>query len=409
MATKDGLKKHEKPCLYYHEHPEWKIGKTKRKDRQWVIRQTFDGETKVSTLGWAGKDGISEGDALNKIAEYKANYKWNKENPGEPQRAVCKHDEDMIVFAEAERLKSASERERIENLTINQMWDEFYLSFSQQHKKPDTVVSETSLFNTWIKRDLGNKRFLELTQLDYSRLAKKILSNGRSPRTVHYAVSVLLQMWNLAFDLELVAVQPPRRKKLKLPDIDNERTRAFTVKEAKMFLDALLEKSRKWHDISLLSLLTGMRASEVFKLKKTDIDLEKNLLYLRSPKKDRSQYLQISDVAKNHLIEMLGESSSDQDLLVVNKKREQIKEVSDSVERVINNLKLNEGVEDKDKLTFHSLRHTTATWLLEQGEDIFRVSKFLRHSTVKVTERRYAHLSNDTMKRTADKISKVLA
>jgi hypothetical protein len=46
--------------------------------------------------------------------------------------------------------------------------------------------------------------------------------------------------------------------------------------------------------------------------------------------------------------------------------------------------------------------------MLEQGEDIYRVSKMLRHTTVKMTEQRYSHLSGDTMKRTADSIGGML-
>ncbi|PLY00836.1 MAG: hypothetical protein C0623_06485, partial [Desulfuromonas sp.] len=65
--------------LYFREHPTRKKGTSK--DRQWVIRQTLGGVQRVSTLGWWGLDNISEGDAINKLEEYKANHKWNKQNP----------------------------------------------------------------------------------------------------------------------------------------------------------------------------------------------------------------------------------------------------------------------------------------------------------------------------------------
>jgi site-specific recombinase XerD len=64
---------------------------------------------------------------------------------------------------------------------------------------------------------------------------------------------------------------------------------------------------------------------------------------------------------------------------------------------VINNLKLNEGVTDRrQKLTFHSLRHTYASWLVDRGVGLYDVQKLLGHSTSQLTER-YSHLSDERL------------
>lgn len=408
MASTIDLVKTDTPSLFFREHLTRKIGKSRRKDRQWVIRQTLGGITRVSTLGWQGVDNISEGDAKNRLDKYRANFEWNQQHPEISKierRPICKVDEVKAANKKADAIDQQMIEEQRENLTIHQLWEHVYLPLLEGgKKKPRTVGSEKSLYKKWIKDFVGSRRLIDLKQIDYNRLAKNILSVGRSPRTVHYVVSILLQIWSAAFDKDLIPVQPPQRRTLMLPDIDNERTRAFSVEEAKLFLQTVKNKSQQWHDISLLSLLTGMRAGEIFKLTKQDIDIVRNRLFLRAPKKAKSQYLQISDQATEHIIEMLKRCESDNQYLVVSRKGKMVKEVSDSVQRVIEELKLNEGVDARERLTFHSLRHTTATWLLEQGEDIYRVSKLLRHSTVRVTEQRYAHLSSDTMKKTADKI-----
>ena len=413
MASLDQLQKSGEPGVFYREHPTRKNGV--RKDRQWIIRQTLGGKTRLSTLGWWSQ-GFSMGDAINKAHEYREHFKWNNDNPDQRPKPICKQDEDNAAAELAAQIERQKQKEQQENMSISQLWEDVYLPAAQQTKKPRTVGSEEALYKKWIEAPLGKKRITDLLPLDFSRLSKKIINSGRSPRTVHYVVSIILQMWNVAFDNKLVSVQPPRRKTLNLPSIDNERTRAFTLEEAQQFLAALQKRSQLWHDISLLSLLTGMRASEIYKLKLQDIDLERALLYLRTPKKSRSQHLQISDAANDHIQAMLTRrkkllddlEESKTDLLVFSKTGGQIKEVSDTVQRTIDDQGLNANVEKKDRLTFHSLRHTTATWLLEKGEDIYRVSKLLRHTTVRMTEQRYSHISNDTIKRTADGIGEML-
>ncbi|NCC26249.1 MAG: hypothetical protein EOM25_13805, partial [Deltaproteobacteria bacterium] len=53
----------------------------------------------------------------------------------------------------------------------------------------------------------------------------------------------------------------------------------------------------------------------------------------------------------------------------------------------------------RDKVTFHTLRHTCASWLVMAGESLFKVGKLLGHSQIKTTER-YSHLAPDGLKDT---------
>lgn len=49
------------------------------------------------------------------------------------------------------------------------------------------------------------------------------------------------------------------------------------------------------------------------------------------------------------------------------------------------------------QLSFHSLRHSFASWLIQKGVPIFQVSKLLTHSDLRVTQI-YAHLSEQNLK-----------
>ena len=81
---------------------------------------------------------------------------------------------------------------------------------------------------------------------------------------------------------------------------------------------------------------------------------------------------------------------------------DKIKEVSNAFNRVVELLKLNEGVSDnRQKVVFHTLRHTYASWLTQMGTDLYMVQKLMGHSSFAMTQR-YAHLSPETLKKAVE-------
>jgi integrase len=84
-------------------------------------------------------------------------------------------------------------------------------------------------------------------------------------------------------------------KKVKMPVVQNARDRFLSMEEADILLAELRRNPRfkkerkdledpKLHDIALLSLYTGARASEIFNLRGQDIDFSNGLIALRDSK-----------------------------------------------------------------------------------------------------------------------------
>jgi site-specific recombinase XerD len=67
---------------------------------------------------------------------------------------------------------------------------------------------------------------------------------------------------------------------------------------------------------------------------------------------------------------------------------------------VVNALGLNDNVVDARYLvTFHTLRHTYASWLVMRGAPLYTVQRLLGHQTSAMTER-YSHLAPDHLRET---------
>ena len=76
----------------------------------------------------------------------------------------------------------------------------------------------------------------------------------------------------------------------------------------------------------------------------------------------------------------------------------QIKAVSNTFENAVTELGFNKGVEDqRQKVVFHTLRHTFGSWLAIQGTPILTIKELMGHKSLSMTER-YAHLTPDVKK-----------
>ncbi len=364
--AKDNLKPTGRKGVFFIDHPTRRNGV--RKDRQLVLRYTIDGKTRKEVFGWE-TEGKTAVDAERKILELRANAK-----SGEGVTSLA--EEKALREAKEKARQVAAKREAQRNTTLADYFNGDYLEAARTNKKPRTVGSEKALFEKWINPVMGHKPIREILPLDFQRLQKKIIKGdrckdaktgkdgfvARSPRTVHYCVSIVTQIWNMAFDNGVVDIQPPRRKKLNLPMIDNERTRAFTPEQAEKFFAEMKQRSVQWHDISMLSLLAGLRASEIFRLEIKDLDEERGMIFLKTPKKQKSQRLVLGEAALSLLARLKENHPTGKGLFFTNSKGHQIAEVSDTVQRVIDHLGFNAGITDRrDKLTFHSWRHTYAT------------------------------------------------
>jgi integrase len=159
-------------------------------------------------------------------------------------------------------------------------------------------------------------------------------------------------------------------------------------------------------EVFLFAALTGLRLGEILNLKWNDIDLQRRQIAIVSNESFSTKTGKYRIVPMNGLIyELLSQKSATANFTTYvfhrNGYQLQSSYVSHKFKRYVRSLGLN------DAIHFHSLRHTFATWLVQDGVSIYEVQKLLGHSSVKVTEV-YSHLAASELHNAVNKISLLL-
>lgn len=148
----------------------------------------------------------------------------------------------------------------------------------------------------------------------------------------------------------------------------------------------------------------GLRKSEGTDLKTDDILFERKLLHVRKGKGNKERYVPVTAVNLNYLKEyindcrklLLSKDREDEETkyLFVNQYGQKCgnQSLSNRLRVLVKNTE-NPNIISKEP-TLHTLRHSIATHLLQQGMEIEMIQKFLGHQSLESTQI-YTHLINE--------------
>ena len=179
----------------------------------------------------------------------------------------------------------------------------------------------------------------------------------------------------------------------------------------------ILENEKRYHYGILLSLYTGLRLGEVLALKWQNLDIKNKLIYIdksvgsisqnhktltieSSPKTQSSiREIPISKKLLDLLKVLRQYNSTDYVIVSHNEKQIQSRAYQKSFENLLKKLNIKH-------YGFHSLRHTFATRLLENGVDIKSISELLGHSSPTITLNRYVHTNLQNKRKAMEILTK---
>ncbi len=158
----------------------------------------------------------------------------------------------------------------------------------------------------------------------------------------------------------------------------------------------------KARDKAILELFfsTGMRVSELAKLKRDQINLKRDEFSVRG-KGDKTRVAFISAQAKHALAQYLEMREDEVPYIFVRHDRAKagVKEVGPltprSIERLVKHYAVIAGI--PKKVSPHTLRHSFATDLLMNGADIRSVQSMLGHASITTTQI-YTHVTNQQLR-----------
>jgi len=236
---------------------------------------------------------------------------------------------------------------------------------------------------------LGNVQVRKINPYQIDKF-KMFSINKVSPNTVNIYLRVLKASFNHTIRWGDISKNPFKGiEMIKVP----ERVPNYFKKDE--FLKMMETIRERWlKDVVLFTLLTGLRRGEMVNLCWDDVDMERKLIHIQSnatfrTKAGKRRAIPLNGDALN-VLHRRYEKRDCEYVFSNNGNKLYAHWVTKKFRYYVRKSGLNQ------KLHFHSLRHTFATWLVKAGVSIYEVQKLLGHSNVTVTQV-YSHLASDEL------------
>lgn len=198
------------------------------------------------------------------------------------------------------------------------------------------------------------------------------LKEGKTESTVNRELALLKKMFSLAIEDGYLEENPAKKIK-KFSEYDTERDRVLSEEEEKRLLSELPDRVKP---VVIVALHTGLRLSEVLGLKWSGVDMDTRFIKVERTKSKKTRFISINSLLYEELAQLKKQAGKEQRVFAFK-----------SIRTAFDNACKRAQVKD---FTFHDLRRTFGTRLLEKGVDIMTISKLYGHSNVLVTQR-YLH------------------
>src|SRR5690554_371728 len=229
---------------------------------------------------------------------------------------------------------------------------------------------------------------------EYVQNRKSIKTNKSLIKKTVYDIMRLVQSYfGYALHLGKIKINPASHLKFSYPNEEVNRI-IFNQEQIKQLYEATENNREK--AILHIAYGCGLRVQEISDLNKEDLRLTENLIIVQKGKNSKRRIVPINDKIKKELeIFLLNEEVKQKELFTNSKgNRMQQWTFNSTLKTIIKRTDFGKTF-TKEKLNsigIHTLRHSIATHLLENGMPLEQVQQFLGHSHIESTEI-YTHIN----------------
>lgn len=243
---------------------------------------------------------------------------------------------------------------------------------------------------------LNNKKLVDVSSTEIRIFLEE--EYKKSSKTKAHYITVLNNFYNFLIRENLTKKNP--LENIKLPKIEKKLPEFLTIEEVDKLLDFPLNNAYDYRNKTMLELLyaTGIRVSELINLKISDIDFDSDFIRIVG-KGSKERIVPFNDISKKYLLLYLTDYRN---ILLKNKTSEYlfINNLSLKISRqgffkILKELCIKQGI--KKNVSPHTLRHSFATHLLNNGADLRIIQELLGHSDLATTQI-YTEVLNEKLK-----------
>lgn len=268
-----------------------------------------------------------------------------------------------------------------------------YLDYIKYERKlsDNTYLSYQQNLELFILSFPEEKNILSITQEDVRSFIQSI---DKSAKTKAHYLTVLNAFY--LFNISNNTIKNNPCEGIKMPKREQTLPEYLTIEEIDKLLDIRLTKPLDYRNKAMLELLyaTGLRISELISLKFNQIDFDECIIRVMGKGK-KERIVPMNNTAMEYLKLYLQEyrhfilKTKTSDYLFINKNGGAISRVG--FFKILKQLCTDAGI--TKNVSPHTLRHSFATHLLNNGADLRIIQELLGHENLSTTEI-YSHLGS---------------
>lgn len=339
-----------------------------------------------------------------------------------------------LAISQFESYIYSSDYKEITDMRFTDFVERWKANYANRELKANTRDKYFLMLDISIVPYFERKRISKITTLNLLDYFREEEANGIGPSALEARHRVIRSLFKYATEWGII--DKDISLNVKKPRIKKREKNFYTAKQIQLLLEKTKDLQLYQQLIIKLAVTCGMRRGEILGLAVNDLNYNDNTIKVRRAViNSQSNGLEITDTknekdrtipAPAWLMEELQEMAKEkqrhkailqggwigatdingENLTLLFSHAQGNAYTPSSVTRMFSRF-LKEH-DDLPKISFHDLRHSAASYLLQQGINVKVIQKILGHSDIKVTLNTYAHVSEEGYKEAANAFEKLV-